>query len=210
MIILAHRGIWSNSCEKNSALAIHNACNSGFGLEFDIRDQNNNIVVSHDIPHGDVLPLSGVEETLKSFKKTIAFNIKSDGLSSILKSFIDSTGIDDYFCFDMSVPETFSYQNRGIKFFTHLSDIQSNPVLVDSPLCKGVWLDAFKEIWYDLDCLHNLQTKYNLPFCFVSEDLHGRDNVFQWSLIRKFDESSEFKNLVCTDFPKQASDFFNC
>ena len=209
MIILAHRGIWNSPAEKNSATAIQHACDAGYGLEFDIRDSGRNLVVSHDIPADRVLPLNEVGATLQSFKSTIAFNIKSDGLTSKLKSFLDLLKIQNYFCFDMSIPETYSYHCKGINFFTHISDIQSNPVLIDSPLCKGIWLDSFHSIWYDLEILLHFQKQYCLPFCFVSEDLHGRDNSFQWSLLRKFNKKSGFDNLLCTDLPKQANDFFN-
>ena len=49
----------------------------------------------------------------------LALNIKSDGISEILKKTLKKYSIKNYFVFDMSVPELIQYKKK-IKFFEDL------------------------------------------------------------------------------------------
>ena len=49
MKILAHRGAWNTSDEKNTVLAIKRAFCHGWGIETDVRDYCGKLVISHDI-----------------------------------------------------------------------------------------------------------------------------------------------------------------
>ena len=49
MDILAHRGVWRISEERNSMSSIRAALDAGFGIETDVRDYKGNLVISHDI-----------------------------------------------------------------------------------------------------------------------------------------------------------------
>lgn len=104
MNILAHRGFWQSVEEKNSILATTRAIECGFGIELDVRDQNGSLVVSHDIPKGSCAYFKE-HMNLSSDKTTWAINIKADGLASVLKSELEQFGIENYFAFDMSIPE---------------------------------------------------------------------------------------------------------
>ena len=50
MEIIAHRGFWRKKTDQNTIGAFKLALNNHFGIETDIRDQNGQLVISHDIP----------------------------------------------------------------------------------------------------------------------------------------------------------------
>ena len=109
----------------------------------------------------------------------------------------------------MSIPEMYQYNKLGINFFSHVSDICRTPILTDSERCKGLWVDSFSEnIWYDIDEINKLISKYNKNLCFVSEDLHNRDNKTQWKLIKQVNHNLEKEIILCTDHPEDAKEFF--
>ena len=104
--VLAHRGFWNVPDEKNSIGALIKAIELGFGLEYDIRDQEGQIVLSHDLPVGKQETLQnflGRASEVKGEFALQAINIKSDGLSEKL-SLDFSSQLEKYphFFFDMS------------------------------------------------------------------------------------------------------------
>ena len=111
MQFLAHRGAWLSRHEQNTLQALHKALVSGWGVETDIRDLNGELVISHDMPRTGVLTAAEffddyIETKAKSM---LALNIKSDGLTTLLKHLLDERGITRYFCFYMSVPDSLAY-----------------------------------------------------------------------------------------------------
>ena len=209
MIILAHRGLWKYYDEKNSVEAITKAIANGYGVETDIRDRRSELVISHDMPLDSAPRLRELSKIFSSSKYPIALNIKADGLSKKLLNFISLNSIENYFAFDMSIPEMYQYNKLGINFFSHVSDICRTPILTDSERCKGLWVDSFSEnIWYDIDEINKLISKYNKNLCFVSEDLHNRDNKTQWKLIKQVNHNLEKEIILCTDHPEDAKEFF--
>jgi glycerophosphoryl diester phosphodiesterase len=159
MNIIAHRGYWLTSSEKNTSVAFGRALDHGFGIETDFRDLNGKLVVSHDVPLDDAMK---VVEFIDLFKKKpvlapIALNIKSDGLYSLVKKLISDSGMLNYFVFDMSVPDTRGYLVERIPVFTRMSEYETAPVFLDQS--SGVWLDAFESKWYGEEVLQKLLVK---------------------------------------------------
>ncbi len=205
MKILGHRGKWYHPKEKNSFEALKLCLESGFGIETDIRDYQGEIVISHDPPMGNEILLSDLLNFFKGGNLTLALNIKSDGLSAKLNTLLDNFKIEEYFTFDMSIPELIKQTDYGLKVFTGVSDINPNPILIDK--CEGIWLDGFFSDWYS-----NKEVEYFLSqvkkICLVSSELHGRDHLSLW---KKLKESNLYKNekvMLCTDYPQQAKMFF--
>jgi len=99
--ILAHRGLWKKNHEKNSIIAFKRAFDNGFGVETDVRDFKDEIVISHDIPSKNSKKLEELLTTLESYSGDfkLALNVKSDGLSINLKRLIMSYNIQNYFFF---------------------------------------------------------------------------------------------------------------
>ena len=82
MKIIAHRGLWKKKSEQNTIKSINEALMNDYGIETDIRDYRNKIVVSHDMPSKNILYLEKIFKLYKknNCKNIIALNIKADGL----------------------------------------------------------------------------------------------------------------------------------
>ena len=183
MNIIAHRGYWLTSSEKNTSVAFGRALDHGFGIETDFRDLNGKLVVSHDVPLDDAMK---VVEFIDLFKKKpvlapIALNIKSDGLYSLVKKLISDSGMLNYFVFDMSVPDTRGYLVERIPVFTRMSEYETAPVFLDQS--SGVWLDAFESKWYGEEVLQKLLDEEK-QVAVVSPELHHRSHLELWQFLK--------------------------
>ena len=115
MIILSHRGYWKKPSQKNTKIAIQKSFQCGFGLETDLRDLAGSIVVSHDPPVESLYDLDELfTECRNNYSDlTMALNIKADGLQDKLKQKLNKYSIQNYFVFDMSIPDTIGYIKKG-------------------------------------------------------------------------------------------------
>jgi hypothetical protein len=207
MEIISHRGYWKNNDEKNTKIAFNRSFTLGFGTETDIRDFGGELVISHDLATSDSLPINDFFlEYLKFNKKTLALNIKSDGLFKLLAQKLNDFDICDYFVFDMSIPDTISYINNGINVFIRQSEIESDMSLYEKS--KGVWLDSFYTDWYDRGVIFN-HLENEKKVCIVSPELHGRDKIDLWSKLNVSEFIDSNQVILCTDFPEEANNYFN-
>jgi len=209
MKILAHRGFWLERSEQNTFTAFSRAFSHGYGIETDLRDFHGRIVISHDPPleagiyFEDLLVLH--EQIDKS--TSLALNVKSDGLQLALSPIIKSTGLIDYFLFDMAIPDAIQHMRSGFSCFTRQSEYEASPSFYE--LALGVWMDEFDSHWIDnqmiLDHIHN-----NKRICIVSPELHGRPHESEWLQYRKITQLIPTDAIMlCTDHPVQANKFFN-
>lgn len=207
MKIISHRGFWKSPDEKNTLFAFEKSINNSYGFEFDIRDQNGELVISHDIPITNCLKLNEVLSLVskeKDFEQLpLALNIKSDGLALKLKNILDNFNGIDAFVFDMSIPDMKSFIDYEIPFFTRISDIEKIPIWIDK--ASGIWVDAFYNDWLNDDEIKQL-LKFDKNLCIVSPELHKRDYAKTWELLKNFKEND--KIILCTDFPDKASEYF--
>lgn len=208
--IISHRGLWKKSNEKNSLKAFEESLNNGFGIETDIRDHDGNLVISHDIPmqQNDHISFDNFLELYKSknCNFTLALNIKSDGLCVLLKTKLNKLNIKNYFAFDMSVPDTLSYNTESVNFFTRQSEYEKEPILYKES--NGVWLDEFHSSWIDREIIYSHHNN-NKKVCIVSPELHGRSHYKEWDKYKNiFRENRELNIIICTDFPLEARSYF--
>lgn len=207
MNILAHRGLWRDTHEKNSPEALTRALSSGFGVETDIRDLNGQLVISHDMPVSGTLQYS-VRDFLSDVKNfagnPLALNIKSDGLASELLRLLEDSGTSQYFVFDMSIPDELSYRKLGFPIFGRTSEVE--PITSLARGINGVWLDSFGEEWWHEEELELLLGEYR-NVCVVSPELHGRPHANVWKLLHSFANDPGLH--ICTDFPEEARSYFN-
>ncbi|MBZ7982776.1 hypothetical protein AVBRAN12640_09530 [Campylobacter sp. RM12640] len=215
MKIIAHRGIWKVESEKNSLNAILSAFKNNFGVETDIRDlaklnittQNDyfDLVISHDVPQINSILL---ESILENTNQILALNIKSDGLANSLKNLLEKYQIDNYFVFDMSVPDALSYINLGLNVFTRQSEYEKIPSFYDK--AKGVWLDEFHTHFINHDLIKN-HLGNGKSVCIVSSELHTHKEPEFWEEYKKIDLALNKPNnlFLCTDYPQRAQEFFN-
>jgi len=205
--ILDHRGYWKTPEEKNSLPALNKSLNQNRGIETDIRDCNGELVIAHNpadalAPKLDAL-LSAYSQLPQ--KTLLALNVKADGLYPLLSDIFNryNVGFDDYFLFDMSLPEQYMYIKHGFSVFTRSSEFEPVPAFINE--CKGVWLDQFT------DCNHIIN---NLPsyikagkiICVVSPELHSRPHEPLWEFLQKYRHNE--KIYICTDKPDEAEAYF--
>lgn len=208
MEIIAHRGIWKNELEKNTKKALFLALEHGYGIETDIRDFQERLVLSHDIATPASPALVELFEYYKknNFKSKIALNVKADGIQHLLIKVLQTYQIENYFLFDMSIPEQVVNCNLRLKFFTRNSDIEEQCVLYQQ--AEGVWVDSFyNENWLTetvirkhLDCRKHI--------CIVSPELHHKSYTNVWKMLKdnKYDRCESV--YLCTDNPEMAKEFF--
>lgn len=208
MKIIAHRGEWMSPSDKNSLEALTKALNKGFGIETDIRDYAEELVISHNIATNHSPKL---EDFLKEAQKfndfcPLALNVKADGIQEKLNKLLTKYSIENYFLFDMSIPEMVVNQNYNFKCFTRNSDIESECVLY--PYSKGVWLDCFfDESWISYSKIIS-HLSNNKMVCVVSPELHGFNHTELWKSIKETGLHNHSELLLCTDLPNEAKEYF--
>ncbi len=206
MQILAHRGFWKSPAEKNTPAALERAFRAGYGIETDIRDQDGELVISHDVPTAAALRLSTVLEMYvrAGSQGTLALNVKSDGLQQLLARALSEHAVTQYFVFDMSVPEMVRYRSCGMRLFSRMSEYEMSPSLSD--VAAGIWLDGFQATWYTWETVRQLLSG-GQQVAVVSPELHGRPHRELWQMLRRHDANLD-QVLLCTDFPDAAVQFF--
>jgi len=205
MNIIAHRGFWKVSEERNSSLAFGRAFENGYGVETDVRDILGQLVISHDMPLGNETKFNAFLAlyAASGAKSCLAINIKADGLQKPLKALLTKYGVKNYFVFDMSVPDTFGYIQEDVRFFSRISEYEpQDPFYLNS---SGVWVDCFHSKWFTTKLISAFLDQ-GKQVCIVSPELHKRDHLNVWHDLREFETSNIF---LCTDFPDAAKEFFD-
>lgn len=207
MKILAHRGCWSSKIKSNSPQALRSALEQGFGFESDLRDYRGKLVISHDIADPLCQAADEVFDWLSKFGDMYCFaiNIKADGLKEMLAQMLERHTVENYFTFDMSVPQMVEFRERGLTYFTRQSEVEPVPVMYED--AAGIWIDGFwGNKWITEDLLSE-HIRLGKAVCIVSPDLHKRSYLDFWAQLRLF--SIDFsKVFLCTDHPLQAREFF--
>ena len=207
MKIISHRGFWNNKLEKNQEIAFMRSWLNDFGLETDVRDFNEKLVISHDIANSKSIDLELFLDWYVQFgnETTLALNVKADGLALSLKNCLNKFNVKNYFVFDMSIPDSKEYISNNLVFYSRQSEIESDPVFYD--FAKGIWLDSFDLQWYTADLIKG-HLNSSKDVAIVSPELHGRDYLPFWHWLKKNKLQKEGNILLCTDFPMEAKKFF--
>lgn len=207
MQILAHRGFWQIKEHQNSLRSFQLSFARGWGLETDIRDQHGQIVISHDLPSDTPPRLDELIEMYKLYPDcaALALNVKSDGLQQHVSKLVAHLDPLRYFVFDMSVPDMVVYQKYGVSFYTRQSELEKDPILYGDAV--GVWMDMFYSDWIvQQDVERHLEQ--GKCVCLVSPELHKRDHKSFWNAMKGWSFVHDRKLLICTDFPSEATEFF--
>lgn len=206
MEIISHRGYWKQPEEKNSEIAFDRSFSLGYGTETDIRDYREELVIAHDVANENNLSVDRFFEIYKNHASGIlALNIKADGLQRKLKASLGHHGLENYFVFDMSIPDTLGYLKEGLTFFSRQSEYEEAPAFYDQ--CAGIWLDAFLSTWYK-PSLIRAHIQNGKRVAIVSPELHRRDHNDLWQMI-KADEIHRLPEVIlCTDLPEKANHYF--
>ena len=208
MIILSHRGYWKEINEKNEPISFERSFSLGFGTETDIRDYKGELVISHDMADKNCISVIEMFEIYNRYDNTLplALNIKADGLQIKLKELLEEYKIENYFIFDMSVPDGLEYLKQNIKSFTRESEYEKIPSFYDEAC--GIWLDEFQGHWIDKVTIEK-HIKNGKKICIVSPDLHKREYKQEWKHYKEIEKELGIDNLmICTDYPEEAKEFF--
>jgi len=208
MNIISHRGYWQLDSEKNQEVAFQRSFSLGFGTETDIRDRDGELVIAHDLPGELDISFDRFCQIYQSYftKHLLALNIKSDGLALKIKEKLIEYDINNYFLFDMSIPELRVSLNAGLSCYTRVSDMEPQPYFYGAS--KGIWLDGFYTDWYRPDDLYRF-LRDNKYVCIVSSDLHKRNPLPLWSMLKQASMHKEPLLTLCTDRPEEARAFFD-
>lgn len=209
MIVLSHRGYWLDPSEKNTRAAFERSFSMGFGTETDVRDRDGRLVISHDMADSHSMPLEQFFDIYCAHDKSLplALNIKADGLQAELKKLLEIYCVDNYFVFDMAVPDGLIYARNSFHTYTRHSEIEPVPAFYE--IAQGVWLDEFHSHWLD-DAVIKQHRRMGKAVCIVSPELHRREYLAEWTHYRRLDQQLGGSQLsICTDYPEQARMFFN-
>ncbi|EHI61380.1 hypothetical protein [Hungatella hathewayi] len=206
MEIIAHRGLWKTFEERNQWEALERAALTNMGTETDFRDFNRKLVISHDMPTEKAVAVEKFLELYQAAPYTLAINIKADGLQTILKQLLDKYQINNYFCFDMAIPDTLGYIEKELKFFTRESEYEPFPAFYQK--AAGVWLDGFESDDWITEEKISRHLNAGKAVCIVSPELHQRHHTKKWAEYKQFSCIDSNRLIFCTDYPEEAKEYF--
>jgi glycerophosphoryl diester phosphodiesterase len=210
MQIMSHRGYWRTVEEKNTAEAFTRSFSLGFGTETDVRDYHGDLVISHDIADERAMSVERFFSLFAQYDLSLplALNVKADGLQQKIKFYLNKFNVENYFFFDMSIPDCLQYIEAELTTFIRFSEYETDLSLL--PLAQGVWLDGFeKDVVEESKIARWLEQGKKV--CIVSPELHKRESQPFWSRYRSFsnDILTSHDLLLCTDIPELATEFFH-
>ncbi len=203
MIIISHRGYWNSAEEKNTEIAFSRSFELDFGTETDLRDSLGKLVISHDMPYGNEMSFEAFISLIGKSEKLLAINIKADGLAIPLCNAMKHHSRENWFVFDMSIPDTRAHLAAGNPVFARMSEVEKQIPWFEQ--VEGVWLDSFEDEWFD-DLLIKDLIEQGKRVCIVSSELHGRNHEELWGKLLPLAKNNSL--ILCTDLPELARTFF--
>ena len=170
-----------------------------FGVEIDIRSNNNDLILHHDpFQDGELF-----DEWLKFFNHgTLILNVKEEGLEERVLKKMDDNKIVDFFFLDQSFPFLRKTALNGeSRCALRVSEYESiDTVLSLSGKVDWVWVDCFSKFPINLKEFNKLK-KYGFKLCIVSPELQGRTNYEDVLRFKNEIEKQGIKgDAVCTKY----------
>jgi hypothetical protein len=162
MIYISHR---VNTAEQLRAVPPEH------GVELDLRDWGDEVVVQHD-------PFTGGErfaDYLRHYRhRTMILNVKSERIEPRVLELVRAAGVSDYFFLDCSFPMVRWLIARGerriaARFSEHEP---AEAALALAGEIDWVWVDCFRGMPLTDETYERLKRHFKL--CVVSPELHGR------------------------------------
>lgn len=144
-----------------------------FGVELDLRDRGNRLILSHD-PFVDG---EDAEPFFEAYRHgTLILNIKSERIEHRVEELLRTYHITDYFYLDSSFPMIRLLSSQGeTNLAVRFSEYEGiDTVLSMAGRVQWVWVDCFTylPITKDVEDLFRLK---GFKWCLVSPELQGRD-----------------------------------
>ena len=186
MILINHR------CNEIAQL---NSTPVQYGIEIDIRNHGDSLIVTHD-PF--VVDGPRLEEWLVFYRHAFLIaNVKEEGLEAQLTALLDQHGIKDYFILDESFPFIRKHALAGLsKFALRISEFEDHRTALNlaaylrrhGQAVDWIWVDSFEGEVLDPSIAAELRLA-GFKLCFVSPELHHLQDRAVWEpLILKFRE----------------------
>ena len=136
--ILCHRGWWQTPEEQNTLPAFARALDAGLGVEVDVRDWAELLVVSHDPPSRNIrngLPVgcfrfTDLVDLLAGRPNVVAVNVKSCGLAPLFAAM--PVKPPNWFFFDVAPGDEEPYLEHYLPIFRRGDFRGANPALLVS------------------------------------------------------------------------------
>ncbi len=188
MIKIQHR---VNSLNKLTSL------NKNFGAEIDIRTLNNKLILNHE-----PIKKAGLLSTyLKKINhKFLIFNVKEEGIESLILNYIKKYKIENYFLLDVTVPKIFQFvkSKKKINLCLRISKFEKlNNLNFFHKKISWVWIDTFdNEIPLNIKDLKYYSKRFKL--CLVSPELIKTNNINLIKFIKFNRNKLNFFSAVCS------------
>lgn len=158
---------------------------SQYGVEVDLRDWENEIVLSHDpFERGE-----NFEHYLQQYHHgTLILNIKSERIEPRVITLLEKYHISDYFFLDSSIPMMYLLsEQHNTNLAVRFSEIEPIELaLAMKDRAQWVWVDSFA--YFALQpAQYDLLKQNHFKLCLVSPDLQARSS-----------EISAYKQLIET------------
>ena len=157
------------------------------------------------MPNGNEITLAAFVKILGKKSLPLALNIKADGLASSLQAHMRHYDKNQWFVFDMSIPDMRAHLACGNPVFARVSEVETEAVYFAD--VSGIWLDAFYRDGWQLERIEPWLNA-GKRVCLVSPELHKREHMSFWHDLRDRQYASHPELMLCTDYPEQAHQFF--
>lgn len=165
------------------------------GMEFDVRDSDGLVLVTHD-PFTKAIDLESFVIRIPKIKEFFYIvNIKSEGIEEKVREILDKYEMSNFVFLDSSFPTIARMSKEGEKRFAiRASEYESIQTAVEmSGKVQWVWIDCFKSIEHiPMQVMIAKGCGYNV--CLVSPELHKHSNDVE--MIRLISDSIKKHNLV--------------
>ena len=156
-----------------------------FGVEVDIRSNNKNLILAHDIggEKEDFL------EFIKSYNhKIFVANVKESGIENLVIDELEKNNIKDFFLLDVEFPYILqNYKKHGEKLCLRFSKFEGIDTINNfKGKIKWVWIDTYDD--FDLD-IYEADILRNFKLCLVSPTRWGHEDKINYYIekFQKFD-----------------------
>lgn len=146
---------------------------TNYGVELDLRDMGDEIVISHDPYVGG----ERFEDYLKHYHHgTMILNIKSERIEHRVLEMIQKADVKAYFFLDSSFPMIFLLSNSGeSNIALRFSEYEGMDTIRNmAGRVKWVWIDCFTRFPLERDAFDEMKA-LGYKLCLVSPELQGRD-----------------------------------
>ncbi len=188
MILISHR---VNTTEKLRKVDFQ------FGVEIDIRSNNNQLILHHDpFEKGELF-----KEWLENYNhKILILNVKEEGLENRILTLLREKKINNFFFLDQSFPFLIKLISSGSgKTAVRFSEYESiETVLSLAGKVDWVWIDSFRSFQLDIDKYKKLKEK-RFKLCLVSPELQGREKDEEIYELANFLNENEMEfDAICS------------